>query len=334
MSEGWPEALVLLDAPTLERLLTPELAIRAVREAFRLHAARADRRFPVLREPLREGVFGIKAGAVEGRGLLGFKAAGFWPDNGRWGADAHQATVILLDPRCGRPLAVLDGNRITAARTAAAGYWGIEALARRDARTLTVFGTGVQALVQVEFALRARPGIEEILYVSADRGRRPAFEAAVAAPGRTVRAEADADAAARGADIVITTTPSRAPLFAASALRAGTHVNAVGADTRGKRELPEGLLERASVFVDDLGQSRSLGELQWRPDAPASEIGEVLDGRRPGRECADSLTVLDLTGLGLQDLLTAHAALRAALASDQGRRVPWPALPLTHRKEP
>lgn len=334
MSEGWPEALLLLDAPTLERLLTPELAIRAVREAFLLHAARGDRRFPVLRETWQDGVFGIKAGAVEGRGLLGFKAAGFWPDNGRWGADAHQATLMLLDPRCGRPLAVLDGNRITALRTAAAGYWGIERLARHDARRLAVFGTGVQALAHVGFALRARPRVEEILYVSADRGPRPAFEAALAGEGRIVRAEADADAAVRAADLVITTTSGRAPLFTDSALRPGTHVNAVGADTRGKRELPEGLLKRASLFVDDLAQSRTLGELQWAPDTPATEIGEVLAERHPGRTRADALTIFDLTGLGLQDLLTAHAALRAALASDQGRRVPWPALPLAHRKEP
>src|SRR5687767_4572005 len=159
--------LLLLDKDAVEQLLTPAEVTQAVRAAFLLHGQREGRVFPVVREKLSTGgVFGIKSGDVPSQGLLGFKAAGFWPRNRELGSEPHQATILLFDPATGRPLCVIDGNAITTVRTGAAGALGLRALARPDASRITVFGTGVQAKSQLRFALRTLPGVSNVRYVS------------------------------------------------------------------------------------------------------------------------------------------------------------------------
>jgi ornithine cyclodeaminase/alanine dehydrogenase-like protein (mu-crystallin family) len=316
--------LYMLNADAVSRYLEPDDVMAAVREAFILHAGRQGRVFPVIREPLATGgIFGIKAGDVQSEGLLGFKAAGFWPANRGAGGEPHQATIMLVDPATGRPVCILDGNAITTARTAAAGALGIQALARADSTRLCVFGTGVQARAQAEYALRTLPGIRRLRYVSRDRGPDQRFEAYF---GDRVVVECadDPDEAVSHSDIVITATPGRGPLFDAAAVRPGTHVNCVGADTRGKRELPGGLLERVRLVVDDVAQARQIGEAQWAPDVPCEEIGDVLAvharvDRQPG-----DITVFDLTGLALQDLTVARRIHARARADGAGMAIPWP----------
>src|SRR5882724_2671788 len=142
--------LLLLDKGAVEKLLLPQDVLDAVREAFQLHSQREGRVFPVIREALSSGgIFGIKSGDVQSQGLLGFKAAGFWPSNRSVGGEPHQATILLFDPATGRPLCVIDGNAITTGRTAAAGGLGLELLARSNSRRACVFGSGAQAQAQL-----------------------------------------------------------------------------------------------------------------------------------------------------------------------------------------
>ncbi|WP_256079235.1 ornithine cyclodeaminase family protein [Massilia sp. YIM B04103] len=315
--------LLLLDRDQVAALLHPDAVLDAVREAFLLHQQRAGRIFPLVREALPGGaIFGIKAGDVAAQGLLGYKAAGFWPANRDVGGDAHQATILLHDPATGRPQCLIDGNAVTTERTAAAGALGLQALARADASRLCLFGTGVQARAQLDYALRALSGLRQVRYLASGARRDSAFEAAFAqrcdiAPGTS------ADAAVADSDIVITTTPSKTPLFAADAVQPGTHLNGVGADTRGKRELPPGLLERAHLWADDLTQARQVGELQWAPTLPAEEIGALLaqGGKRPAH---DSITIFDMTGLALQDLTVARMLYRRAVTEGAGSSIAWP----------
>lgn len=316
--------LYLLDGPTVAHWLRPDDVLEAVREAFTLHSRRKGRVFPVIRETLDTGgIFGIKAGDVQAEGLLGFKAAGFWPANRAVGGEPHQATIVLIDPATGRPLCILDGNAITTARTAAAGALALSALASKDSSQLCVFGTGVQARAQTAYALRVLPGITCVRYVSSSHRPDPQFEQAFAGNAE-VRCANDANDAVARSDVVITATPGRAVLFDASAVQAGTHINAIGADTRGKRELPEGLLARARVFVDDRDQARQIGEAQWAPEAPCVELGDVLTGAAPFARAPDAVTVCDLTGLALQDLTVARRVAGLACADGAGVRVPWP----------
>jgi len=316
--------LLLLDKNQVDALLSPDEVLEAVREAFLLHSEREGRVFPVVREPLSTGgVFGIKSGDVQAQGLLGFKAAGFWPANRRRGGEPHQATIVLIDPATGRPLCVIDGNTVTTVRTGAAGGLGLQKLARADSTRLCVFGTGVQARIQLDFALRLIPSLREVLYISASSERNAAFEAHFS--GRcNITPATDRNAAVARSDIVITATPGGGALFDLDAVQPGTHLNCVGADTRGKRELPEGLLPRARLFVDDQTQARQIGETQWAPDMACVELGDLLSGRATFERAADDITVFDMTGLALQDLTVARLLHARAAETGTGTRIAWP----------
>jgi ornithine cyclodeaminase/alanine dehydrogenase-like protein (mu-crystallin family) len=321
---GADATLLLLDKNAVEQLLTPNEVTQAVREAFLLHARREGRIFPVVREKLPTGgVFGIKSGDVPSQGLLGFKAAGFWPRNRAAGSEPHQATILLFDPATGRPLCVIDGNAITTVRTGAAGGIGLELLARQDSICLTVFGTGVQARSQLRFALRTLPKLSRVNYVPADRRPNPEFES-VFARQCDIRCAPDANQAVSESDVVITATPGGGPLFDAAAVSEGTHLNCVGADTAGKRELPAGLLERARLLVDDREQALQLGELQWARETPCVEMGAMLLGEAAFSRAASDITVFDMTGLALQDLTVARLIYERASANGLGNRIGWP----------
>jgi ornithine cyclodeaminase len=316
--------LLLLDKLSIEAALQPDEVETAVREAFILHSRRAGRVFPLIREKLHTGgVFGIKSGDVASQDLLGFKAAGFWPGNRQHGGEPHQATVMLMDPATGRPLCILDGNAITTARTGAAGGIGLGRLARPDSRRLCLFGTGVQARVQLRYALRTLPSLREIRYVSASGAPDAGFEAAFR-DQCAIRLATDRNEAVATSDVVITATPGAGALFDAEAVQPGTHLTCVGTDTAGKRELPPGVLERARIVVDDREQARSIGECQWAPALPCTEIGDLLTGAESLARSATDITVFDMTGLALQDLTVARFLYQRALAQGTGTHVAWP----------
>ena len=315
---------MFLDKHQVDALIGYDDVLNAVREAFVLQSRGDARAFPVVRERLATGaIFGIKSGDVESQGLLGFKAAGFWPGNRRLGGEPHQATVVLIDSRTGRPLCIVDGNTITTMRTAAAGGIGLLQLARPESARMCVFGTGVQAQAHLTLALRLMPSIRQVRYVTRSGERNSSFEACFA--GRCAIAQAlDGNAAVADSDVVITATPGAGPLFEAAAVQPGTHFNCVGADTKGKRELPEGMLEHARLFVDDRVQARQIGESQWAVDRPSTELGELLDGSNRVNRQATDVTVFDLTGLALQDLIVARLLHERAAARGIGGRIPWP----------
>ena len=316
--------LLLLDKHAVERLLAAEDVLDAVREAFVLHSDGAGRVFPVIREALTTGgVFGIKAGDVQAQDLLGFKAAGFWPANRQQGGEPHQATIMLIDPATGRPTCIIDGNAITTMRTGAAGGLGLQRLARADSERLCVFGTGVQARVQLSFALHLLPTLKHISYVTVDGLADPAFEAHFVDRCMVGHA-ADRNAAVSASDIVVTATPGGGALFDLDAVKPATHLNCVGADTRGKRELPAGLLARARLFVDDSQQARQIGETQWAPETPCIELGDILTGKVDIVRAPSDITIFDMTGIALQDLTVARMLQDSALAADAGVRIDWP----------
>ncbi|RKP46935.1 ornithine cyclodeaminase family protein [Trinickia fusca] len=316
--------LLLLDKDVVESLLIANDVLAAVERAFELHRLRKGRVFPLIRERLETGgVFGIKAGDVQSESLLGFKAAGFWPSNRNQGGEPHQATIMLIDPATGRPLCVIDGNAITTMRTGAAGGLGLRALARPDSRRLCLFGTGVQARIQVTFALHMMPAISSVQYVTA-RGTADARFESHFNDRCAISHATDADDAVATSDLIITATPGGGPLFGAAAVQPGTHINCVGADTKGKRELPEGFLERVRLFVDDEAQARQIGETQWAPDVACVELGDVLGAPEKMIRHPDDITVFDMTGLALQDLTVARMLYEQAAKSNLGARIPWP----------
>ena len=218
---------------------------------------------------------------------------------------------------------MLDGNAITTARTGAAGAIGLAQLARPGSSRLCVFGTGVQAQVQLRYALQALPTLRTVRYASRSGQRDLAFEALFSQDCDLALAT-DRNAAVADSDVVITATPGGGPLFDAAAVQPGTHINAVGADTRGKRELPEGLLTRARLWVDDAPQARSIGEAQWAATLPCAELGDLLTGQAQLNRLDSDITVFDMTGLALQDLTVARMLHTQASAKGVGTAIAWP----------
>lgn len=319
--------LLLLNKTQAESLLQPENTLKAVHDAFMRHSQKEGRLFPVIREKLSTGsVFGIKSGDIEPQSLLGFKAAGFWPDNRLQGKQAHQATIMLFDPQTGRPLCVMDANAITTMRTGAAGALGLTALAKPESTRLCVFGTGVQARIQLEFALQQIPTLCEIRYLTYNQRPDHTFEKYFAPfANRCVISHAIyANTCVANSDIVITATPGSGSLFDIQAVQPGTHINCVGADTAGKRELPAGLLEHVRLFVDDRAQAQEIGETQWRPDTPCTELGDLLTGKEQFVRQPEDITVFDMTGIALQDLTVAHMLYQLAQENHIGTYLDWP----------
>lgn len=301
--------------------LDPATAYAAVEQAFVALAQGQARGFPVVREPLGESgaVFGVKSGASPSRGWLGLKVGGYWPANAAVGRENHQSTVLLLDARSGSPRAVVAGNHLTAVRTAAASAVSVAALARPDAHTLGIVGAGAQAMHQLRAVLRVRP-IRRVLVWNRQLARAVAFRAA-AAQETTLGVELTDSPreVAAAADVILTLTASERPLLRGEWIRPGTHVAAMGADTRGKRELDADLLLSARVYVDDPAQACTIGECQHldphaRERIIAGSLGQVLGGQVPGREDDEAVTVFDGTGVAMQDLACAAYVLRAVQA--------------------
>jgi len=316
--------LLLLESHQVESLLELAPVLEAVQQAFALHSRREGRVFPLVRERLHTGgVFGIKSGDIAAQNVLGFKAAGFWPGNRALASEPHQATILLIDPATGRPLCLVDGNAVTTLRTGAAGGMGLQLLARPDSQSLCLFGTGVQGRIQLDYALLLLPQIKQVRYATSNGEPNVAFEARYSARCDLLHAR-DVNAAVAASDVVITATTGGGALFDLAAVQPGTHFSCIGSDTRGKRELPDGLLPRARLFVDDQAQASTLGELQWAPATPSTEIGDLLTGQVQFTRQPGDITVFDSTGIALQDLTVAQMLLQRATATQAGTRIHWP----------
>ena len=294
-------------------LITPEIAYTAVRGAFIAAAGGEATVFPAVMAHAGDpqNTFTIKSGSSPQ--FAGVKIGSYWPGN--VDIPRHGTTILLIDQHTGRVGAAVEAGLVNAYRTAAADAVAADALARPDATVLTVLGTGHQALHECLALARIRP-LEAIHVVArtAEHGERFCAELAERGlPGRITPAEV----ACRAADIIVTATTARAPLFEAGWVSSGTHVASMGSDQRGKQELPPDLLETARLFCDLPGQSLTIGEFQHIAALVAdgtvtlTAIGDVLAGHAAGRRAPEDVTVFDSSGIALQDLAVATALLDA-----------------------
>jgi ornithine cyclodeaminase len=314
----------VLSGTDLSKILTLTDVIPAVESAYLAASRQQAVLYPVIREPLESagGVFGIKSGYWASQHSLGLKVAGYWPRNRAGGLDNHQAMIVLVEPATGVPRAIIDGNFITAIRTSAAGAIALRRLARADSSNALIVGTGVQAEAQARALSWWQSDIQVSVFEPLDTSdlaganvfcRRLAEQGITCQPARSL-----ADAA-RTSDVIVTTTPARAPVIRRDWLAPGVHINAMGADTAGKREHEVATLRDCLVVVDDWAQARQLGECQhglaegiYSEQNHPSSIGQVIDGQCPGRSDSRQMTLFDATGLALQDLAAAELALRVA----------------------
>jgi ornithine cyclodeaminase len=294
-------------------LISHEIAYDAVKAAFISAATGEGAVFPALSAHASDSTctFSVKSGSAPG--YVGVKLGSYWPSNDALGIPRHGTTVILLDEVTGRLAAAVEAAQVNAFRTAAADAVAADALAHRDARTLTVFGNGHQALYECLALVKIRQ-IERINVVARNPVRGERFAAELVDRGFNAHL-ADARSACETADIITCATSSRGPLFDADWIRPGTHVASMGSDMLGKQELPPDLLSRARLFCDLPAQSVAIGEFQHIGDRIAdgslsiTAIGDVLTGVATGRVRHDEITVFDSSGISLQDLAVAMALL-------------------------
>ncbi|POR51470.1 ornithine cyclodeaminase family protein [Bosea psychrotolerans] len=287
-------------------LITHELAFSAVRAALIAAASDDSRVFPAVlgRASDPGNTFSIKSGSTAD--ITGLKVGSFWNRNPERGLPRHNSAIILLDQEVGRLRAVVEAGRVNAYRTAAADAVAADLLARPDAETLAIFGAGNQARHEVSALKRIRP-IKRVFIVARNPSQAEAMVRQCREDGLEV-ALATPEEACRAADIIVTATPARAPLFEPEWVRPGTHVASMGSDAPGKQELPVGLFARARLFCDLPSQSITIGEFQHvRTQVEAGELilgqlGAALEGRIPGRTAADEITVFDSSGISIQDL--------------------------------
>ena len=316
------ERIFTMGREDVARVLVLEEVVDVVRDAYIAMANGSARLFPLVREPVGAAMFGLRSAVWEDRELLGLKVSGYFPENAAEGRDNHQATIVLVSPRTGRPSAFIDGNHVTWIRTAAAGALGTSLLARADARRVLVVGNGLQAEAQAvghaEVLADRTPEILVHAPRDADGSKATAFVERLAARGLAVRAAPDVERALSEADVVVTATLAREPIVRSEWIASGTHITAIGSDAPGKRELDPRLVDRARLVVDSADQSRRFGESQDLADVAAVEIGAILTGRATGRTSAEEITIFDSTGIGLHDLVTAELARRKGVELGAG----------------
>ena len=315
--------ILFLSAADVDRALSMSTAIAAVREAF-IDLSRGEADVP-LRTPITlagDGGALFMPVHLPRQKQLGMKIVTVVPDNRERDLPTIQALVAVFDSESGSPLAVMDGELLTAVRTGAASGVATDALARKNASVAAVIGAGVQGMRQIEAVCCVRT-IREALVFDPDREQAESFAEEMGRRlGRTVRV-LDTVSAVFAADVVCTATSSGRPVVADADLAKGAHVNAIGAYRPDTREIPGESVGRAKLFVDSrdacLAEAGELvmamAEGHFDPAVPPAEIGEVLAGSRPGRTEDSELTIFKSVGNAVQDLAV------AGLILDQARRL-------------
>jgi ornithine cyclodeaminase/alanine dehydrogenase-like protein (mu-crystallin family) len=268
--------------------------------------------------PGADGVLLAMPCAVAEPQALGAKIVSVFRGNPTRGLPTVTSTYVLNDYATGMPLAIMDGGYLTGVRTAAGSAVATRELARPDARTLGVFGTGVQARFHVETIRRVRD-LERVLVTGTSPVKAMQFaEWVTRATG--LAAEPASPAATSAADIVAACTTSPSPVVIADSVRDGAHVNAVGAFTPVTRELPAALVARARVYVDTrAGALAEAGDLllavaesDFELNNVVGEVGEVLLGNVGGRRDPREVTIYKSVGAAFLDAVTARLALDQA----------------------
>ena len=305
-----------IDQEEVSRRLSYEVCIPIVRQAMTSLSKGETKQLLRSIIPLSEGrLFGIMPGALGAHGAFGAKLISVFQGNFARGIQSHQGLIILFDPESGAPVCVLDAGQITAIRTAAASAVATDALARNDARHLTLLGYGEQAGTHAR-AIRQVRAIESIVVWGRSAERARAFaETMQRELSVPVTAAASVREAVAAADIVCTVTSAAEPILKGEWVRPGTHVNVVGSSHAGPVEVDSDLVVRSRFIADSRESVLNQGAEFLRAKAAGligdehivAEIGQVLAGEIDGRRSAEEITVYKSLGHVVQDLASAWA---------------------------
>ncbi|MXN65543.1 cyclodeaminase [Stappia sp. GBMRC 2046] len=322
---------ILTEAELREAVKLDLAAIDVVERAFAALATGKVVMPPILSMEIEEanGEVDVKTAYIPGFDGFAIKVSPGFFDNPKLGLPSLNGLMVLFSAKTGLVEALfLDNGYLTDVRTAAAGAVAARHMAPEVVKTAGAIGTGVQARLQIEAAHLVRP-FSRVLVWGRDMAKAEACAADISRKlGIEARAEADPARLVAESQLVVTTTPSREPVFKADWLHPGLHVTAMGSDQGEKNEIePRALVEASAYICDRVSQCEALGELRtaiaaglWSGDMPA-ELGAVVTGAVPARRSAQDITICDLTGTGAQDTAIATHALGCALAAGAGTTI-------------
>lgn len=304
-------------------------ALMVVEQAFKAHGAKKTQMPAKIYIKLHRYNGDLRAmpAFIQTTEACAVKWVSVYPENRKRGLPTTMATIILNDVRTGFPLAIMDGTYITKMRTGAAGGIAARYLARKDARIISLVGCGSQAESQL-CALNEYFDIELVkIWGFQAQGADNFIQRMKGLKLKMVVAKTIKDCV-EGADIVVTTTPSRKPLVRLGWLKKGVHINAIGADSKGKEELEPAILKQAKIIIDDWAQAPTSGEINvpWskgiitKKDIYAA-LGEVIYHKQKVRTNRNEITVFDSTGLAIQDVSAAQYVYQEALTNGIGRKI-------------
>lgn len=323
-----PSTTRILTRADIARLMQPSDYLKAVTSAFTESAAGRAAAPAPMHIQCDAGGFHVKGAALVDRDVAAFKVNGNFPDNLSRGLPTIRGVIALCDSRDGALVALMDSIEITLRRTAAATALAATLLARPDSSTVMVVGCGDQAGPQLEalldvFPLKAgwlfdiQPARAEALQ---QRLKRKLSLATVSPDGF--------DKAVRGADIVVTCTPSTRPILHPEQVSPGTFIAALGADAPHKNEIAPSLMANATVVADVIEQAASMGDVHHALKAHAIRLADIrgsladlVSGCRPGRTSQEEITLFDSTGTALQDVAAAALVARRAQMAGVGALV-------------
>lgn len=329
--------VLVLSRADVARLLPLDACMNVMEEALKaLSAGRATMPLrSVMPIPGGTGLLGFMPGTLQTEGVFGAKITSVYASNLNSEFESHQGIVALFEAEHGRPLALVDAGEVTAIRTAAVSGVATRVLARDNAHTLALIGSGSQASPHLEAMMLARP-LTEVRVWSRTPEHAQAFVARESSrweqerPDLRLRVADDVALAVSGADIVCTLTGANEPVLRGAWLTAGAHVNAVGFAGPAGREIDTEAVRRARFFVDRLESAlNEAGEfLMARAEGAVGddhiqgELGDVLRGRIPGRQTAEEITMFRSLGLAVEDVATAHFLYQRAQEAGLGTWAP------------
>ena len=325
-----PPETLFVSPREVRDLLTMDECIAAVESAFRLYGEGKAARPGVLSMQTSDGGFHVKAGLLDlGRAYFAAKVNGNFPENPtRFGLPTIQGVIVLCDADRGCPLAIMDSRDVTSLRTGAATAVAAKHLARLDSRTVTICGCGSQGRVQIK-ALSRVCRLETVFAYDKNHELMLRFAHEVTEElGLPTHSVSNLPNAVSQSDICVTCTPSRQAYLSAKEVSPGTFISAVGADNPDKQELHPALMANSKIVTDVLEQCAVMGDLHHALEAGLmvkddvhAELGEVVAGKKPGRESNAEIIVFDSTGMALQDVAAAACVYSKAIEQGSGIRL-------------
>jgi ornithine cyclodeaminase len=324
----------IFNAEDIRRTISMAEAIEVVKEAF-VQLSEKKAQAPVrtsLKVSGQGDVALIMPAFLEKSRALGAKLVTVFPANPKKGLPATQALVFLVDAETGSPLAIYEGTYLTRLRTGAATGAATQLLSRPESETLAIFGAGGQALLQALGVLAVREirevRIFDLIAARAEGLKEELTRLADSKKVKVLRADS-AEKAAVEADILVTATTSRTPVFPGRVLSPGAHINAMGAFTPEMQEVDEETILRSRIFVDSLETClEEAGDLiiplnkgLIRREDIQGELGEIVSGIKAGRKTPEEITYFKSVGNAVQDVSVAQAVFRRALEKGIGREI-------------